>query len=303
MPTATVPVLRSEFLFGATKVRIFEHDHQLWIPRIDVAEAVGYSDPKRAAGLLIDRNRDDFLGCQGVIKLITPGGAQDTLCLNERGVYTFAFLAKTPMATQFRRRVAELLENIRRGNLRLVDPVRALELEIEKIKAQTEARRLEIEQARISLLNSFLGSAVGVVSPSMLVNIMQTMLGLRTNQERTYSTDELAEHLSLKLNQNITRQMIGRVVNDPKRCPDPRLRPAVGQETELAGWVHTLGYGGRKCTVPFYKEAAVPIWEDYFTRNPVKSRKRPLPSVNEPIQLELELEPTSTVVIRARNVV
>lgn len=287
--TAALPILRSEFLFGATKVRILEYDHDLWIPRIDVAQAVGYSDPKRAAGLVIDRNPDDFIGCQGVIKVITPGGAQDTQCLNERGVYTFAFLAKTPKATLFRRRVAEMLEAIRRGNLQLIDPVRSLELEIEKIRAETEARRLDIEQARIGLLNSFLSNAVGVVSPTMLVNIMQSMLGLRQSQPRTYSTDELAEHLRLRLNQNITRQLIGRIVNDPKRCPDPRLRPAIGQETDLAGWVNTLGYGGRKCTVPFYKEAAIPIWETYFNQHPVKSRKRPLPSLCEPVQLELEL--------------
>ena len=93
--------------FGA--IRTVELDGEPWLVGKDVAEALGYTNPRKA---LIDHVDDED---KGVTKCYTPGGDQDMTIINESGLYSLVLSSKLPTARKFRRWVtSEVLPSIRR---------------------------------------------------------------------------------------------------------------------------------------------------------------------------------------------
>lgn len=80
-----------------------------WLVGKDVAEILGYSNPRKA---LIDHvDTDD----KGVTKCDTLGGAQNLTVINESGFYSLVLSSKMPNAKKFKRWVtAEVLPTIRK---------------------------------------------------------------------------------------------------------------------------------------------------------------------------------------------
>ena len=93
--------------FGA--IRTVELDGEPWLVGKDVAEALGYTNPRKA---LIDHVDDED---KGVTKCYTPGGDQDMTIINESGLYSLVLSSELPTARKFRRWVtSEVLPSIRR---------------------------------------------------------------------------------------------------------------------------------------------------------------------------------------------
>ena len=93
--------------FGA--IRTVTIDGEPWLVGKDVAEALGYTNPRKA---LIDHVDDED---KGVTKCYTPGGDQDMTIINESGLYSLVLSSKLPTARKFRRWVtSEVLPSIRR---------------------------------------------------------------------------------------------------------------------------------------------------------------------------------------------
>ena len=93
--------------FGA--IRTVKLDGEPWLVGKDVAEALGYTNPRKA---LIDHVDDED---KGVTKCYTPGGDQDMTIINESGLYSLVLSSKLPTARKFRRWVtSEVLPSIRR---------------------------------------------------------------------------------------------------------------------------------------------------------------------------------------------
>ena len=93
--------------FGA--IRTVELDGEPWLVGKDVAEALGYTNPRKA---LIDHVDDED---KGVTKCYTPGGDQDMTIINESGLYSLVLSSKLPTARKFRRWVtSEVLPSIRK---------------------------------------------------------------------------------------------------------------------------------------------------------------------------------------------
>ncbi len=93
--------------FGA--IRTVELDGEPWLVGKDVAEALGYTNPRKA---LIDHVDDED---KGVTKCYTPGGDQDMTIINESGLYSLVLSSKLPTARKFKRWVtSEVLPSIRR---------------------------------------------------------------------------------------------------------------------------------------------------------------------------------------------
>ena len=91
------------------RVRVLEIDGEPWFVGKDVAVALGYENPARAIRSHVDE--DD----KGVTKLVTPGGTQDVIIINESGVYSLILSSKLPTAKKFRRWVtSEVLPSIRK---------------------------------------------------------------------------------------------------------------------------------------------------------------------------------------------
>ena len=83
-----------------------------WMVGKDVAAALGYGDGKSLANA-VARHVDDE--DKGVTELMTPGGKQQMVIINESGLYSLVLSSKLPGARKFRRWVtSEVLPSIRR---------------------------------------------------------------------------------------------------------------------------------------------------------------------------------------------
>lgn len=93
--------------FGS--IRTTEVNGEPWFVGKDVAEALGYTNPRKA---LIDHVDDED---KGVTKRDTPGGVQDMTIINESGLYSLVLSSKLPTAKKFKRWVtSEVLPSIRK---------------------------------------------------------------------------------------------------------------------------------------------------------------------------------------------
>lgn len=90
-------------------VRIIEVSGKPWFVGKDVAAALGYANPTKAAREKV---------CQedrGVSKIDTPSGAQQMTIINESGLYSLILSSKLPSAKEFKHWVtAEVLPSIRK---------------------------------------------------------------------------------------------------------------------------------------------------------------------------------------------
>ena len=86
----------------------------------DVAETLGYSNPRKAIGDHVDEED------KGVTKCDTLGGKQELTVINESGLYSLILSSKMPNAKKFKRWVtSEVLPTIRRHGLYAMDEVLA----------------------------------------------------------------------------------------------------------------------------------------------------------------------------------
>lgn len=90
-------------------IRAVEVDGEPWFVGRDVAQALGYSNPRKA---LIDHVDEED---KGVTKCDTLGGAQEVTIINESGLYSLVLSSKLPGARKFKRWVtSEVLPSIRK---------------------------------------------------------------------------------------------------------------------------------------------------------------------------------------------
>lgn len=117
-----------------TDITIFKHeefgqvrttmvDGEPWFVGKDVAIALGYKEPTKAAREKVD-DED-----RGMSKIDTPFGTQEMLVINESGLYSLIVSSKLPSAKKFKRWVtSEVLPSIRKTGSYSVntDPMLAL---------------------------------------------------------------------------------------------------------------------------------------------------------------------------------
>lgn len=91
-------------------IRVMERDGKPWFVGKDVAEILGYNEPHKA----IQRHVDDDDGMKYPIT-DTTGRMQNTIIINESGLYSLILSSKLPTAKQFKRWVtSEVLPSIRK---------------------------------------------------------------------------------------------------------------------------------------------------------------------------------------------
>lgn len=125
-------------------VRTVELDGEPWLVGKDVAQALGYSNPRKA---LADHvNEED----KGVTKCDTLGGVQEMTIINESGLYSLVLSSKLPGAKKFRRWVtAEVLPAIRRtGGYRMPKDYPSALRALADAEEEKLALRAENEQQR-----------------------------------------------------------------------------------------------------------------------------------------------------------
>lgn len=166
--------------FGA--VRAVEVDGEPWFVGKDVAQALGYSNPRKALADHVDAED------KGVTKCDTPGGEQDITTINESGLYSLVLSSKLPGAKKFKRWVtAEVLPTIRKtGGYQLPkdypSALRALADATEKLLAvetENEANRPKV----------LFADAVSTAKTSILVGELAKLLkqnGIDIGQNRLF---------------------------------------------------------------------------------------------------------------------
>ena len=113
MTTDKITIFSNED-FG--KVRAVMIDDEPWFIGKDVAEALGYSNPRDALAKRVD-DED-----KGVAKRDTLGGSQDFTVINESGLYSLILSNKLPKAKAFKRWVThEVIPSIRKSGAYITD--------------------------------------------------------------------------------------------------------------------------------------------------------------------------------------
>ncbi len=123
-------------------VRTIERNGEPWFVGKDVAAALGYKDPTKAARERVDEED------RGVAKIDTPSGEQEMTVINESGLYSLVLSSKLPSAKKFKRWVtSEVLPSIRKTGAYAVpkdypSTLRALaDAEEQKMKLLAENQR------------------------------------------------------------------------------------------------------------------------------------------------------------------
>ena len=104
------------FNFHGQEVRTMTIDDEPWFVGKDVADILGYSKARNAIALHVDE--EDALK-QGIL---TGGGIQEMLLINESGLYSLILSSKLPQAKEFKKWVtSEVLPAIRKHGGYLTD--------------------------------------------------------------------------------------------------------------------------------------------------------------------------------------
>lgn len=94
------------------QIRTLEVDNEPWFVGNDVARALGYGEGKSLPNAVNNHvDKED----KGVTEMMTPGGKQQVIIINESGVYALIFGSKLPTAKEFKHWVtSEVLPQIRK---------------------------------------------------------------------------------------------------------------------------------------------------------------------------------------------
>nr|DAT62586.1 MAG TPA: repressor domain protein [Caudoviricetes sp.] len=110
------------------KIRSVQLDGEAWLVGKDVAEALGYTNPRKALADHVDE--EDKRQGNGVTIRDPMGREQTPTVINESGLYSLVLSSKLPGAKRFRRWVtSEVLPTLRRqGTYTMQTPKSAMEL-------------------------------------------------------------------------------------------------------------------------------------------------------------------------------
>lgn len=150
------------------EVRSLSVDSEPWFVGKDVARALGYGEGKSLNNAVARHvDKED----KGVTEMMTPGGKQNVIIINESGLYALILSSKLPTAKQFKRWVtSEILPSIRKsGGYQLPkNPMDVLKLTFDaltqtnKTVAKHDLRITELEENK--LLNpgeyNYIGRAI-----------------------------------------------------------------------------------------------------------------------------------------------
>lgn len=182
------------------KVRVIERNNEPWFVGKDVAEALGYSNPRKA---LSDHVKGTH---KGVTNCDTLGGKQQLTIIDEAGLYSLVLRSKLPAAEAFQEWVvAEVIPSIRKtGSYSVNQDIKAREVEarLNNSRARVASTFLKVAQMTDLLEYKHIcqQKAAEVLSGVPL-------LPMQSINENTLSADEVGRELGISGN------MVGRIAN------------------------------------------------------------------------------------------
>lgn len=131
------------------ELRTVEIGGEPWFVGKDVAVSLGYGEGKSLANAVASHVDDED---KGVTELMTPGGRQKFVIINESGLYSLVLSSKLPTAKKFKRWVtSEVLPSIRKNgaySLNMSRELRAVivvDQRVTKVQEETNALRQDFE--------------------------------------------------------------------------------------------------------------------------------------------------------------
>lgn len=187
------------------EIRVVEIEGEPWFVGKDVAEKLGYGNPRQGIASHVD-DED-----KGVQKLDTPSGTQNMTIINESGLYSLILSSKLSTAKAFKRWVtSEVLPTIRKTGSYIMK--REEPTEVDKNNAMAA-----LLNARVAIADRFIDLSKNGVMPKEFKNVLEiyaantlageTILALPPVDRKTYSATEVGEMLDVSANK------IGRLAN------------------------------------------------------------------------------------------
>lgn len=170
------------------QIRTAEVDGEPWFVGKDVAEALGYAEPRSAVSKKVEEVD------RGVAEMETPSGKQEMTIINESGLYSLIFGSKLESAKRFKHWVtSEVLPSIRKHGMYAVDDLIANpEMAIKAFTALKEEREknkaLQEDVTRMRPKEIF-ADAVACSQTSILIGDLAKILkqnGIETGQKRLF---------------------------------------------------------------------------------------------------------------------
>lgn len=178
--------------FGQVRTVVIENEP--WFVGKDVAEVLGYSNPRKA---IIDHvDREDKT--DGVTIRDSIGREQNPVCINESGLYSLILSSKLPNAKKFKRWVtSEVLPTIRKHGAYLTEDTLAKAIEnpdftiglLTNLKEEREKRKLLEAKVEADKPKVIFAEAVDASQTSILVGDLAKLLkqnGVNTGQKRLF---------------------------------------------------------------------------------------------------------------------
>lgn len=169
------------------EIRTVSIDGDPWLVGRDVAQALGYSNPRDAISKHVD------LEDKGVAKCDTPGGTQDLTVINESGLYSLVLSSKLPGAKKFKRWVtSEVLPSIRKHGGYIAGQEEMSGEELMAKALMFAERKLKEKDAQIQEMRpkALFADAVAASGNSILIGELAKMLrqnGVDMGEKRLFA--------------------------------------------------------------------------------------------------------------------
>ena len=170
------------------KVRTVEMDGKAYFVGKDVAEALGYSKPLNALSVHVEK--DDSLK-QGLTDSL--GRKQETILINESGLYSLILSSKLPSAKRFKRWVtSEVLPSIRRSGGYIAGQEQMSDSELMAKALLVAQKQINERNAQIERMKpkEIFADAVAASHTSILIGELAKLLkqnGVETGQRRLFT--------------------------------------------------------------------------------------------------------------------
>lgn len=177
------------------QVRTINKDGEPWFVGKDVAEALGYSNPRKALYDHVDiEDKTD-----GVTIRDSIGRPQNPVIINESGLYSLVMSSKLPNARQFKRWVTnEVLPSIRKNGGYIAgqetmtdDELLANALMVAQRKIEARDKQIETQSKQIEVMQpkALFADAVSASKTSILIGDLAKLLkqnGVDIGQKRLF---------------------------------------------------------------------------------------------------------------------
>ncbi|MBS3969642.1 MAG: hypothetical protein KGZ94_05950 [Clostridia bacterium] len=221
MMNNSVALIKSQN-FGNVQCDFWRDDSsEIWMTRDQIGKALEYKNPNDAIAIIHTRNRSRLDVFSTSFKLKGVEGnreiARDMTVYSPRGVYEICRWSRQPKADAFMDFVWDVIENLRKGKLKIVSPPgqsKITELDIKAKNAEARLRNSKARQAKL-ILNE-VGKYSNILSVQavelLTINAFELIAGEKTIQrpqieQKYYSATEVAQELGT------TPNKIGRLSN------------------------------------------------------------------------------------------